>query len=378
MTRSCAGTGVTGERAGMPGGVFEDAADACRLPSLIRLAPNLYGARFTLMKMVPARYILRRAAEQGRIGPDTVIAETTSGTFGLALAIQAVRMNRRLVLVSDPVIDERLHRRLTDLGARVDRVPTGADREEGGYQGARLRRLREIMDGHRDVFCPEQYSNPDNPRSYADVAELLAARLGQVDCLVGPVGSGGSMCGTTAHLRSAFPACLAIGVDTHNSVLFGHPDGRRELRGMGMSLLSANLDHRVFDSVHWCTAGAAYRATRELHQRHALFMGPSSGAAYLVARWWAARHADAVTVVMLPDEGYRYQDTVYDDTWLRAAGHLDEPVPEEPVPVAYPVQPGGQWTAYEWARRGYHDVLALQEDALARREKAGSRPGETA
>jgi cysteine synthase len=351
-------------------GSVGDAVDAYRLPRLVRLAPNLFGACFTLMKMVPARYILRRAAAQGLLGPGTTIVETTSGTFGLALAMQAARMGRRLILVSDPVIDERLYRRLADLGAQVNRVPAGADQQPGGYQGARLRRLREIMDTHPDAFCPEQYSNPDNPRSYADVAELLADRLGQVDCLVGPVGSGGSMCGTASHLRSAFPRCQAVGVDTHNSVLFGHPDGSRELRGLGMSLLPANLDHRVFDSVHWCTAAAAYRATRELHQQHALFRGPSSGAAYLAARWWAARHPDAVTVVMLPDEGYRYQDTVYDDEWLRAVGHLDAPVPDEPVPVAYPAQPGGAWTSFEWARRGFADVMALQEGATRPREGA--------
>ena len=133
------------------------------------------------------------------------------------------------------------------------------------------------------------------------------------------------MCGTTTYVRSLFPQCRAVGVDTHSSVLFGQADGPRELRGMGMSLMPANLDHRIFDEVHWCSAPAAYSATRQLHQQNALFMGPSSGAAYLVARWWAATNPDALTVVMLPDEGYRYLDTVYDDEWLTAAGHLEEP-----------------------------------------------------
>ncbi|MEP6695388.1 MAG: cysteine synthase family protein [Pseudonocardiales bacterium] len=339
-------------------GADTEATQAYQLPRLIRLGPNLYGACFTLMKMIPARYILRKAAAEGRLEPGTVIVESTSGTFGLALAMQAVHMDQRVILVSDPVIDERLYRRLLDLGAVVERVPATAAAAIGGYQAARLDRLGQIQAEHVSCFWPQQYSNPDNPRSYACVAELLIECLGQVDCVVGPVGSGGSMCGTTGYLRSLLPECRAIGVDTQASVLFGHTDGHRELRGLGMSLMPANLDHTVFDSVHWCSASAAYAATRQLHQRHALFMGPTSGAAFLAARWWAQANPSALTVVLLPDEGHRYIDTVYDDSWLLAGDHLDARLPLEPVPVSDPRQPGGPWTAFEWARRSLSDVLA--------------------
>lgn len=337
----------------------EDAAEAYHLPRLVRLGPNLFAACFTLMKLVPARFILRRAAQAELLPPETVIVETTSGTFGLALAMQAAHLDRRLILVSDPVIDQRLYRRLVDLGARVERVPAEAGNRPGGYQAARLARLAEIRAEQPASFCPEQYTNPDNPRSYAAVSELLLESLGQVDCVVGPVGSGGSMCGTVSHLRSVLPECQAVGVDTPASVLFGPPDGPRELRGLGMSMLPANLDHRVFDQVHWCTASAAYAATRQLHRRHALFMGPTSGAAFLVARWWAAANPGGLTVVMLPDEGYRYQDTVYDDQWLAAGGHLDRPLPGQPTGVDRPDQAGrSAWTSFGWARRTRDQVLA--------------------
>lgn len=336
---------------------FDDATAAYQIPKLVRLAPNLYGVAFTLMKMIPARYILRKARAAGRLEPGTIIAETTSGTFGLALAMQGVHLGCPVVLVSDPVIDERLYRRLTDLGAVVERVPVGA--AVGGYQVARLERLAEVLAEHPTAFCPQQYSNPDNPRSYALVAELLVEALGQVDCLVGAVGSGGSMCGTATFLRPVLPDCVAIGVDTHGSVLFGQRDGHRELRGLGMSVLPANLDHRVFDQVHWCAAPVAYRATRELHRRHALYMGPTSGAAYRVATWWARRNPDALTVVLLPDEGHRYQDTVYDDAWLAAQGHSDSRPCPEPVEVADPTHLPAPWARLAWARRAYADVVGV-------------------
>lgn len=335
-----------------------ESTEAYLLPRLIRLAPNLYAACFTLMKLVPARHILRRAMVAGLLGPDTVIVETTSGTFGLALAMQAVHLDRKLILVSDPVIDDRLLRRLTDLGTVVERVGAESSSQAGGYQTARLNRLAEIRAQQPDSFCPEQYTNPDNPRSYAVVAELMMEALGQVDCVVGPVGSGGSMCGTVTSLRSVLPECHAIGVDTPGSVLFGHPDRPRALRGLGMSVMPGNLDHRVFDQVHWCSASAAYAATRQLHQRHALFMGPTSGAAYLAARWWAGNNPDALTVVMLPDEGYRYADTVYDDEWMAAGGHRDIMLPAEPTRVDRPHLSGDEWSWYAWQRRSHAEVMA--------------------
>jgi len=336
----------------------DEATQAYQVPKLIRLGPNLIAVAFTLMKMIPARYILRKAHEEGRLEPGASIVETTSGTFGLALAMQGVHLGREVILVSDPVIDERLYRRLTDLGAVVHRVPASAGAEPGGFQAARMARVDQILTEQPSAFCPQQYSNPDNPRSYAMVAELLLESLGQVDCIVGPVGSGGSMTGTTTYLRSVVPECRAIAVDTHASMLFGPPPGERELRGLGMSLMPANLDHRVIDFVHWCSASLAYAGTRQLHQRHALFMGPTSGAAYLVGRWWAEANPGALTVVMMPDEGYRYQDTVYDDEWLRAHRHLDRPMPAAPNPADDPTRPAGDWAEYEWGRRTYDEVMS--------------------
>jgi len=334
---------------------FEEITDALSLPRIIRLSGNLFAASFTLMKLVPARHILRTAAARGELDDDTVIVETTSGTFGLALAMQAALLRRDLVLVSDPVVDPALRRRMTDLGARLEIVTDPAP--VGGIQGARLTRLAEVRTEYPRTFCPEQYSNPENPRSYAIVAEHLARALGQVDCVIGPVGSGGSMCGTVRALRSATPHTTAVGVDTHESVLFGQPDGPRGLRGVGNSLVPANLDHTVFDEVHWCGAAEAYAATRELHRAHALFQGPTSGAAYLAARWWAARHPDALCVVMLPDEGYRYQDTVFDDTWL-AGNDLVAPVPAGPADITDPTAPTDRWSRLRWGRRTLDEAAA--------------------
>ncbi len=163
---------------------YHSITEAQMIPRLVRLGPNLYGAVFTLMKLLPAHYILQSADRRGELGDGTVVVETTSGTFGLALAMQCALMERELILVSDPAIDPHLYRRLTDLGARVEICPEPA--AVGGFQEARLRRLAEIRAELPDTFCPEQYSNPDNPAPTASSPRCSTAPSGTSTASSGP------------------------------------------------------------------------------------------------------------------------------------------------------------------------------------------------
>lgn len=337
--------------------IFQTGYESLLLPRIIRLGTNLYAACFTLMKLIPAAHILEIAHRAGRLSDNSVVIETSSGTFGLALAMICNQRGWRFIMISDPIVDSALRRRMEDLGAEVDIVPEPA--AQGGYQRARLDRLEEVMAENPGAFCPSQYTNPQNPAAYAIVAEYMTSAFGDIDHLdlVGPVGSGGSLCGTSRALRDDFPALNVIGVDTPGSVLFGMEDQPRILRGLGNSLMPPNLDHTVFDEVHWLDAASAFRGTRILHQRHSLFMGPTSGAAFVTARWWARRNQDAVTVAMFPDEGYRYQNTVYDDDWLKNHGLWRDDLPADPVTVTSPRAVTGPWSRMEWNRRALSDIM---------------------
>jgi cysteine synthase len=339
-----------------PREISPSVVDAIEMPDVIALAPNLFGLAFFLMKLIPARLILERARVQQRLAPGSVVVETTSGTFGLALAILSNLLGYRLFLVSDPAVDGPLYRRLVDLGAMVDIVRQPA--AVGGIQQARLDRLAELQEAYPAHYWPAQYENPDNPDSYAPCAELLVEAAGHLDCLVGTVGSGGSMCGMSRYLRVLFPHLHVIGVDTQGSVLFGLPDEKKRLlRGLGNSLMPKNLDHTVFDEVHWVTGSEAFLATRRLHQKHALYAGPTSGAAYLVARWWAQQHPDARVAVLFPDQGYRYQDTVYDDDWLTANDAALSALPPAPELCSAPQEVPRRWARLDWRRRSYLQVM---------------------
>jgi hypothetical protein len=173
------------------------------------------------------------------------------------------------------------------------------------------------------------------------------------------------MCGMASYLRLLFPELVAIGVDTHGSVIFGQSDagGGRMLRGLGNSLMPPNVDHAAFDLVHWVGTAEAFRATRALHREHALFMGPTSGAACLVAHWWGRHNPDTFAAVIFPDEGHRYQDTVYDDAWLEAKGLRLDGLPEEPVEWERPHDGHDPWSFHRWGRRSYGEVMGTPAGA---------------
>lgn len=328
------------------------------LPRLDRLSSNLVGASFFLMKLLPARYMLQKAVEEGFLTSGNQIIETTSGTFGLALAMLSTVKGYKLTLISDPVIDGSIYRRLEDLGVHVE-IITQPD-PKGGYQQARLNRLNMLLKQNPDAFWPDQYGNRNNPQSYAKVAEHLLKELGPIDFLVGPVGSGGSMGGITRFIRSVIPELKAVGVDTCKSVLFGQSDGSRTLRGLGNSIIPNNLDHQLFDYVSWVPGGIAFKATRELHRVHGLYMGGTSGASYLVAKWLASRYPSAKVVAIFPDEGHRYTDTIFNDDWLINIPFGNEPLPKEPIVLQHPRDDEENWTLLEWNKRTIDDVLRLR------------------
>lgn len=328
--------------------LFSRRFDDYLMPRLSRLRENLVAGAFYVMKLLPARAILDAAVAEGKLKPGYDVFESTSGTFGLALALLAPEYGYKLTLVSDPVIDPMLEKRLKELGARVEIVQ---NKVAGGYQLARLERLQALMEESPAYFFTNQYHNPYNTKGYEPLAEDLVKRLGEFDILVGTVGTGGSMCGTARKLRELLPSVKIVGVDTHRSVVFGQPNGERLLRGLGNSLVAENVDHTLFDEVHWVSAAEGYLATRMLHSDHGLYMGGTSGASWMVADWIARKHPEKRVVCLLPDEGYRYQHTVYNDEWLANLPDWSNQLPENPLPVSRPDENTRNWCYLDWNRR---------------------------
>jgi cysteine synthase A len=227
----------------------------------------------------------------------------------------------------------------------------------GGIQQARLERLEEICAANPGCYIPRQYDNPDNPASYASVGDLLRETLGTIDCLIGAVGSGGSTGGIAKTIRQRGVALHLLGVDSHASVIFGREDGLRLLRGLGSSIFPRNVAYEAYDEIHWVAPEEVFHATRELYRNYGLFMGPTSGAAYMAGSWWAKVNRNGKAVMLFPDEGYRYQDTVYSDDWLYTNGMFSEERRGCPVLVERPSDAGATWSKINWSGRSLDSVL---------------------
>jgi cysteine synthase A len=334
--------------------VFEDIIDAMSRPQMIRLRTNLFCARFPLIKVVPARHIIRQALRSGALKPGGHVIETSSGTFAMALAMVCRIEGLRSTVICDPAIDETLKRRIEALGTRIFMVREPL--AEGGYQGARLEVLAGMLEEDPKAYWPRQYHNPENRNAFLGVADEIQRTIGPPDILVGAVGSGGTMSGLSQFLRRRSPEMKAVAIDSYGSILFGQPDRKRLIRGAGSSIMFDNVVHESFDEIHWMTAGEAFFAAREFYSETAMFMGATSGAAVTVGRWLARNDPDRTVVAILPDEGHRYQSMFYDDEWIARQNVILTPPAPDPVEITHPRHGGPVWTRLNWGRRSYEAV----------------------
>ncbi len=334
--------------------IYNDSIDSILTPNIIKLASNLFAVNFNLMKLIPAKYIIDEALRTGELTKNMTVIETSSGTFALGLALVCSKYKLDLIIIGDSAIDYKLKRKLELLGAKVEILSPS---KGVGIQKKRLERLHEIRREFSNTFWTKQYDNPDNPNSYDLVANHIEKYFDKVDCLIGPIGSGGSMCGIGSYLRNKNESLKMIGIDTHGSVLFGQKDFPRALRGLGNSCYPKNLRQNLFDEVHWLNAKDAYHSSNELYKDKQAFMGATSGAAYLVGKWWAKNNPDKTGIILFPDEGHRYEETIFNEKWLRENKLYTNVVSQKPIRVTHPIECNkDDWSYINWNKRKLEDL----------------------
>jgi cysteine synthase/biotin carboxylase len=279
------------------------------------------------MKDRVARQVILDARESGALVDGGAIVESSSGTMALGLALVGRFLGHPVHIVTDPRIDPITLAKLETLGCAVHVVETMTSQ---GWQSARLERLADLMAELPGAFWPRQYTNPQNPIAYRALARELLADLGRVDVIVGSVGSGGSLCGTSRALLPDLPDLRVVAVDAVGSVLFAQPDvPSRKQSGLGNSLYPGNLDHTIVDEVHWLSDAEAFDATRRLAGEQQIFGGNTSGSVYRILTHVAAHAAPGTRIVgILPDRGDRYIQSVF-------RADLDGPLSTVPVEVPY-------------------------------------------
>jgi cysteine synthase A len=249
------------------------------------------------------------AAEQaGKIGPDTIIVEPTSGNTGIALAMVCAARGYRCRLVMPETMSNERRMLLRAYGAELVLTP-GPE----GMLGA-IRRAEEIVASDPNCFMPQQFNNPANPEVHrrTTAEEIWRDTDGKVDILVAGIGTGGTITGVAEVIKARKPGFQAIAVEPEASpILSKGTKGPHPIQGIGAGFIPEVLNTQIYDEVVTVKNEDAFETARAAAREEGLLVGISSGAALWAAMQVAKRpeNAGKLIVTIIPSFGERYLST---------------------------------------------------------------------
>lgn len=280
-----------------------------------------------------ALQILRDGIESGLITPETTIIESTSGNMGVGLAQLCRYYGLSLVCVVDRNITPINQRILTTFGARLLRVEE-PDPESGDLLQARLKRVQQFLRDNPGTFWPNQYANLSNAIAHHQTMHEIVTELnGDVDLLLCATSTCGTILGCSQYVAKHSLKTRIWAVDAVGSVIFGGPRMPRKVPGHGAGIRPELARNLQVDRVLRVSDGDCVAGCHTLLQREAILAGGSSGA---VVQALVRAHGDiprgSTVVLILPDRGERYLQTIYDPAWVEehisarlVAGQTGEP-----------------------------------------------------
>lgn len=255
-----------------------------------------------------ALQMITEAEENGTLKPGSAIIEPTSGNTGIGLASIAASRGYRAIFVMPETMSIERRKLLKGYGAEIV-LTEGAK----GMKGA-IAKAKELEQEIENAVILGQFVNTANPRAHEKTTgpEIWEDTRGQVDLFVAGVGTGGTITGTGAYLKSVNPSIEIVAVEPASSaVLSGENPGPHGLQGIGAGFLPDVLNTSVYDRISKVKEQEAYKASRLLAEKEGVLVGISSGAALSVALLEAGKEENRgkTIVALLPDTGERYLST---------------------------------------------------------------------
>jgi cysteine synthase A len=249
--------------------------------------------------------MIEGAERDGKLTPDSIIMEPTSGNTGIGIALVGRLKGYRVRIVMPEDMSDERKKLIQALGAELVLTPA---RES--IRGA-VERVRQMAAEDARIYVPQQFENPDNPRiHYEETArELWRQMTGDIVAFIAGVGSGGTLQGVGKFLREHKPEVKIVAVEPKGvSAILGHEPGLHQIQGIGDGFVPDVLDISLVDDVIEVSDEDAIETTRQLGRDYGLLVGISAGANVWAARQLAARTEGNVATV-LPDRAERYFST---------------------------------------------------------------------
>ena len=254
------------------------------------------------------------AEHDGKLDPETVVIEPTSGNTGIGLAYVCAARGYKLRVTMPESRSLERRRMLKALGAELVLTPAAE-----GMPGA-VRQAEDITRSSSQFFMPQQFKNPANPDVHRKTTaeEIWADTDGQVDIIVCGVGTGGTITGCGEALKAKKPEIRVVAVEPLNSPVISQQlagevikPGKHMIQGIGAGFIPDILNLDIIDEVVKVDDEDAMETARQLAKREGLMCGISCGAAAWGALEVAKRpeNAGKMVVVVLPDLGERYLST---------------------------------------------------------------------
>lgn len=249
--------------------------------------------------------MLEAAQRDGKLKPDSIIVEPSSGNTGIGLALVGRLMGYKVIIVMPEGMSEERKKLIKALGAELVLTP-----DSESIRGA-VSKVEQMAAADPRIFVPQQFENPENPRVHYEqtARELWRQMSGDIACFVAGVGSGGTLQGVGKFLSEHKPDAKIVAVEPKNvSALLGHEPGLHQIQGIGDGFVPGVLDVSLVDDVVEVTDEDAIETTRQLGRDYGMLVGISSGANVWAARQLAKRFSGNIATV-LPDRAERYFST---------------------------------------------------------------------
>ena len=263
------------------------------------------------IKTRTAYYMIKKAEKEGKLKPDSIIVEPTSGNQGIGLAlVGAVKGYKTIIIMPDSVSEER--RKLVEhYGAQVKLVHDEGNIGECIDECMRI--ALSMAEENEKVYVPQQFENPANPmvHKHHTGVEILEQVAGSIDGFCSGIGTGGTISGIGEVLKAQNPQIEIWAVEPENAaILAGGTIGTHLQMGIGDGLIPKNLNQHIYDDIYVVSDEEAIQSAKDLARLEGIMCGISSGTNVAAALKLAKKLGKGKTVVtVLPDTAERYFST---------------------------------------------------------------------